>query len=296
MAKWILFFIFFQSCTVVKNNFENAPTFDRQGHRGCRGLQPENTIAAMLLALESYSVNTLELDVVITADSKVVLSHEPFMNHEIATKPDGSFISEAEERNFNLYKMTYDSVKQYDVGLRPHPRFPQQEKKAATKPLLSDVFDAVKKYCKDNNKPMPWFNIETKSMPLTDDIYHPKPNIFVDLLMEVVNNSNMTGYVNIQSFDFRTLQYAHKKYKKIPLAALVEDSDKLAIDQQIEKLGFIPQIYSPHYSIVNKALVDYCNARGIKLIPWTVNDKKKIEELKALGVNGIITDYPNLFD
>ncbi|HYO20902.1 MAG TPA: glycerophosphodiester phosphodiesterase family protein, partial [Flavisolibacter sp.] len=108
-------------------------TFDKQGHRGCRGLMPENTIAAMKKAID-LGVTTLEMDVVITADEKVVLSHEPFFNHEITTKPDGSYVKEAEEKTLNIYQMTYDRVKSFDIGLKPHPRFPQQQKLPAVKP------------------------------------------------------------------------------------------------------------------------------------------------------------------
>ena len=102
-------------------------TFDKQGHRGCRGLMPENTIPAMLHALE-LNVTTLELDVVITKDKQVVLSHEPFFNHEITTKPDGALVAEAEEKSLNIYQMTFEEVKRFDVGTRPHPRFPLQKK------------------------------------------------------------------------------------------------------------------------------------------------------------------------
>jgi glycerophosphoryl diester phosphodiesterase len=182
------------------------------------------------------------------------------------------------------------------VGLKPHPRFAQQEKRAAAKPLLSDLFVAVKKYCAENNAAIPQFNIETKCLPIGDNVYHPAPEKFVDLVMAVVKEQDMERYINLQSFDYRTLQYAKKKYAHIPLAALVEDTDKNDFFAQEKKLGFKPDIYSPHYSLVTKELVYHCNNLGVKLIPWTVNDKAKIMELKKMGVHGIITDYPNLFD
>ena len=96
--------------------------FDTQGHRGCRGLMPENTITAMITAL-GLGVTTLEMDIIITKDKKVILSHEPFFNHEISTKPDGSTVIEKEERSLNIYQMMYENVKKYDVGLKPHSRF-----------------------------------------------------------------------------------------------------------------------------------------------------------------------------
>src|SRR5580765_2886505 len=109
-----------------EGNFQK-PAFDVEGHRGCRGLMPENTIPAMLKAID-LGVTTLEMDIVITKDSQVIVSHEPFFNHEITTKPDGSFVTEGEEHSLNIYNMSYTETQQFDVGLKTHPRFPEQAK------------------------------------------------------------------------------------------------------------------------------------------------------------------------
>jgi glycerophosphoryl diester phosphodiesterase len=271
-----------------------AQEFDRQGHRGCRGLMPENTIPAMLTALD-LGVTTLEMDVVITKDKQVVLSHEPFFNHEISTKPDGSKVSEQEEKSLNIYQMTYDEVKRFDVGLKPHPRFPRQQKTAAYKPLLSDLFDSVAHHLKSGSRPQPYFNIETKSLHLSDGVYHPAPAEFVELLMAVIQKKGVADRVIIQSFDFRTLQYLHEKYPHIKTALLIEGTDRRGIEQQLQSLGFQPTIYSPHASLVNQQLLQYCHERNIRVIPWTVNTKEEIQKLREMGVDGIITDYPDLF-
>ena len=268
--------------------------FDKQGHRGCRGLMPENTFPAMKAALD-LGVTTLEMDVVITKDKKVVLSHEPFFNHEISTKPDSSFVKEAEELLLNIYKMDYDEVKKYDVGMKPHPRFPQQQKLKVYKPLLSDLLDSVDQYMKTSKRALPYFNIETKTNPSTDNIYHPEPAGFVDLLMEVIKEKGIEDRLIIQSFDFRTLQCMHKKYPAIKTAMLIEDFDERGLKDQLKALGFLPTIYSPDYKMVDEDLMKRCHEQNIKVIPWTVNDKANIERLKAMGVDGIITDYPNLF-
>jgi len=268
--------------------------FDKQGHRGCRGLMPENTIPAMLYALGT-PITTLEMDVVITKDKKVILSHEPFFNHEITTKPDGKYVTAAEEKSLNIYQMTYEAVKKYDVGLKPHPRFSKQQKLRAIKPLLADVIDSVKMDMMTRRRPFPNYNIETKCMPATDGIYHPKPEEFVELLMAVIREKQLEDFVTIQSFDFRTLQYLHQKYPQIKTAMLIEDDDKRGLDEQLKALGFTPTIYSPHFSLVNTALLQKCHDKNIKVIPWTVNEKSKIEELKSMGVDGVISDYPDLF-
>lgn len=270
-------------------------TFDKEGHRGCRGLMPENTIPAMINAL-GLGVTTLEMDISFSKDKKAFLSHEPFFNHEITTKPDGSFIEEKDERNYNMYHMNYDSIKKYDVGLKPHPRFPRQQKIKAVKPLLADMFDAVKAYMMTSKRPFPFFNIETKCLPATDNLYHPEPGEFVELLMKVIIEKQVEEYVIIQSFDPRSLQYLHAHYPQVKTALLIEADDKNSFRKQIKDLGFTPTIYSPDLALVTETLISNCHDLQIKIIPWTVNDKKKLDELKTMGVDGVISDYPDLFN
>lgn len=269
------------------------PVFDIEGHRGCRGLMPENTIPAMMKALE-LGVTTLEMDAVITKDKQVILSHEPFFNHEITTTPDGKYVTEQEERNLNIYQMTYAQTQTYDVGLKPHPRFPNQRRLKATKPLLKEVIDNVEAYHKLKGGQPVFYNIETKSNPATDNQYHPAPDEYVNTLMKVVHSARITDRVIIQSFDFRTLQVLHKKYPTVKTAALIEEDDKQSLEDHLKTLGFFPTIYSPACSLVTKELVDKCHERKIRVIPWTVNDNAAIEQMKAAGVDGIITDYPDL--
>ena len=267
-------------------------TFDLEGHRGCRGLMPENTIPAYLKAID-LGVTTLEMDAVITKDSQVVMSHEPFFNHEITTKPDGSFVTEAEEKSLNIYQMTYDEIKVYDVGMKLYPGFTQQQKIHAVKPLLKDVIDSAEAYTLQNRKQPVQYNIETKCTPTTDNIYHPAPDKYVELIMAVVKEKKIEERTIIQSFDIRSLQYLHQHYPSVKTSLLIDDDDKKSFALQLKDLGFIPTIYSPAYKLVTLLLVKQCHDTGIKLIPWTVNDKTEMERLKKLGVDGIITDYPD---
>jgi len=303
---WLPFLLVTMSCSNPKKISKEvlpsevvAPVsqteFDKQGHRGCRGLMPENTVPAMLEAI-GLSVTTLEMDVVISKDKKVVVSHDTWMSAEITTKPNGEYVTEAEEKSLNIYQMNYEEVKKYDVGMKPHPRFKQQKKVKAYKPLLADILDSVAKDMMTRRRPFPYFNIETKCLLAGDNIYHPKPEEFVELLMAIIKEKGIEDRVIIQSFDFRTLQYLHIKYPLIKTATLVEATDKRNIETLIKDLGFAPTIYSPAYQLVNSDVISNCHAKGIKIIPWTVNDKAKIEELKKMGVDGIITDYPNLFN
>jgi len=286
-----LIILFFFMSFMNEGNLQK-PSFDVQGHRGCRGLMPENTIPAMILALD-LGVTTLEIDVVITKDNKVLVSHEPWFEAEITTKPDGSFIKPGEAMQYNIFQMNYEEIAKYDVGMKPHPRFPQQQKIKAIKPLLADLFDSVAENMKLRRRPFPNFNIETKCLPAGDGRFHPKPEEFIELLMAVIKEKQLEERVIIQSFDFRTLKYLHEKYPAIKSAMLIEDSDEEDFDGQLNKLGYTPEYYSPNHTLVDDKLVKQCHDKGMKIVPWTVNDPKRFKKLKKWGIDGVITDYPD---
>jgi len=268
--------------------------FDFEGHRGCRGLMPENTIPAYKHAID-LGVTTLEMDAVITKDKQVIMSHEPFFNHEITTKNDGSFVDEKEERSLNIYEMNYSETLQFDVGMKPHPRFPLQQKLTVHKPRLKDVIDSADAYAALKNKTLPFYNIETKSTASTDNIYHPAPAEFVELIMQVVKEKKVEDRVFIQSFDIRTLQYLHEHYPSIKTSYLFEPPSDQSFAERLKLLGFIPTIYSPDETTVTPLLVKQCKNLGIKLVPWTINEINRMKELKQMGVDGLISDFPNLY-
>jgi glycerophosphoryl diester phosphodiesterase len=279
--------------TVNQHQSATGQKFDRQGHRGARGLMPENTIPAMFKAID-LGVTTLEMDLGISKDRKVVVSHDPYFSENITTTPEGKTITKAEAAKLLLYNMNYDSIRKYDVGLKPHPLFPKQEKIAVNKPLLSDLVDASEAYAIQKGKII-YYNIEIKSQPLNDGIKHPPVEEFVDLAMQVIQSANISGKTTIQSFDPRALQVMHKKYPFVKTSLLIEDDDKRSLKEQLDQLGFIPSIYSPHYSLVNEALLKQCHDKNIRVIPWTVNNLEEMKRLLKSGVDGIITDYPDLF-
>jgi len=281
------FMIFIQNLTA------QSGTIDLQGHRGSRGLMPENTIEAMLEAIK-WGVTTLEMDVVITKDKQVVLSHEPFMNLEIATPPNGINRSSS-SKAFNIYQMSYEEVKNWDVGSKFNPKFPEQRKMKVHKPLLKDLIDAVESYIKDNNLPQVAYNIETKISPDTDDLFHPNPIVFVDLLSKVIIDAGIEKRTTIQSFDPRSLVELHKRNAPFTLSYLIEASQKTNASEVIALLGFKPDIISPAYSMVDTLFVQDFHQQQIKVIVWTVNQEADIKNMAALGVDGIISDYPNRF-
>lgn len=269
-----------------------AQKFDLQGNRGARGIMPENTVRGMLSALD-LGVNTLNMNVVISKDKKVVLSQEPYFNFEISTRPDGKPITLKDQKSYNMYKMEYADIKKFDVGSKVHSRFPYQAKISAYKPLLEETIDSVESYVKKNKLAKPNFSIETKTIPKGDNEFHPEPAEFVDLIMEVVIRKKITKRVTIQSFDIRTLQYLHENYPKVKTALLIDE--KIDFETNVADLGFMPTVYSPYSVLVGKGLVERCHKAGVKIIPWTVNSVKDMKYLIGLGVDGIVTDYPNIY-
>jgi glycerophosphoryl diester phosphodiesterase len=267
------------------------PEFDLQGHRGARGLLPENAVEGFLHALE-LGVTTLEMDVVISADSQIVVSHEPWFSHEICSRPDGSEIGP--EDTVSLFSLPYDSIRLFDCGKKGHPRFPGQRPQPAHKPLLRDVVKAVRAFCRKNHRPMPWFNIETKCSPEWEQKgLVPAPEVFVQLLHEEVVALGIRGFACIQSFDVRTLQVLNEIDHGMTCALLVENDKPMEF--QLSQLGFVPPIYSPLYTLVDEHSVQKAHDLNMRIIPWTVNEIADMQRLKNWGVDGLISDYPDRF-
>src|SRR4051812_27929058 len=266
------------------------PRFDIQGHRGCRGLRPENSIPAFITALDS-GVTTIEMDLAITKDKQVIVSHEPWMAAAFCRTPDGKDIIQKDEMKYNIYQMNYDQVKQWDCGSKVNDKFPEQEKMHTIKPLLTDVIIAVETHIKSFSKYEVDYSIEIKSTQEGDGKFHPNPAEFSDMVYNLIDQYLPWDRVVIQSFDFRVLKYWHEKYPTVRLAALVDNLH--TIDENIRSLGFTPSIYSPDYTLLDKDEVKYCHKLKMRVIPWTVNDPAEMVALKGMNVDGFITDYPN---
>lgn len=268
-----------------------AQSIDIQAHRGGMALYPENTTLAMLNALD-WGVNTLELDLSISKDKKVVVSHEQVMDHRYVTTPDNKPFTKAEEKNYKLYDMPYDSIVMYDTGLKGDPRFTQRKKLPAHKPLASTLIDEVEAYVAANNMPLPYYNIEIKSSVKNDNVLTPEYKEFTDLVMEVLLNKQITNRLIIQCFDVRVLNYMHLHYPQVKLAYLV---NKTATDFEaaMSKLDFTPDIYSPDRSLISKELVEAVHKKGMTILPWTVDEYEDIQKMISLKVDGLITNYPN---
>ncbi|ASK29151.1 glycerophosphodiester phosphodiesterase [Chryseobacterium sp. T16E-39] len=312
--------VFFTGIFFVVTQLYFAQSFDKQAHRGGKSLYPENTIPAMKNALK-MNITTLEMDLAITKDKKVILSHDSFLSPELVTKPDGTYIPKDSGFYYKIYEMPYSKIQKFDVGLKELSHYPDQKKMKVQKPLFSEVIDACESYSRELKRPLPFYNIETKTRPFSDHIFHPEPKEFVDLMMKIILDKKIQDRVIIQSFDPRTLEIIHKEYPKIMTALLVEKVDDKKLAQQqtyfknipVEKfrlypnhlngvagdmkfLSFTPTIYSPEHTLVTPDLVKECHRLGMKVIPWTVNSKERLQELKEIGIDGVISDDPRIFE
>jgi glycerophosphoryl diester phosphodiesterase len=266
------------------------PKFDIQGHRGARGLLPENTIPGFLMALDS-GVTTIELDVVITSDKQVVVSHEPWISGSICLDSAGSIIASKDEKKYNIFRMSYKDVAKFDCGSKGNDKFPQQRQVYAVKPLLSDVIIAVENRIKSYGSYEVDYNVEIKSSPETDRKFHPSIEEYSDLVYGVIDEYIPLERLVIQSFDFRVLKYWHTKYPGIRLAALVDNAK--SIDANLDALGFNPAVYSPDFKLLTREKVQQLHQLKLRVVPWTVNEIADMLSLKGMGVDGLITDYPN---
>lgn len=261
-------------------------------HRGCRGLMPENTIPAFLKAIE-LNVLHLELDVVVTADSQVVVSHEPWINNKTCLMPDSTPLPNFKRAAYSIYKMPYEQVKSYDCGSKFYAKFPGQHKLVVGKPLLSEVISTVDTFCCNTKGVLPYYSIELKSKKNWIGTFQPETKQFVDLVMKIVQQYSEKERYVLQSFDPEVLRILHQDYPEYTLAALNETNRD--VDAFFNELGFVTTIYSPWYVLATAKTLEYCKQHNIKIIPWTVNNDKVFLKLKYSGVNGIITDYPDRY-
>ncbi len=263
---------------------------DIHGHRGSRGLMPENTIPAFLKAIDLGS-DFLELDVVLSGDDEVIVSHEPWMSGSICLTPDEGRIAPDRERSINLHRMTVAEIQEYDCGSLEHSGFPDQKRMFAYKPTLRQVVEVCDEHALMSGMVSPSYNIEIKSDPHWYGTFQPEPAAYAARVIREIDDLGITNRTIIQSFDPAILETVHAERPDIVLAFLVENNDGLK--KNLARLTFKPDIYSPHFSQVDKKLLEALREADIELVVWTVNEKKDIRRMLDLGVDGVISDYPD---
>lgn len=279
--------------------------FDLQGHRGARGLAPENTLAAFERALE-IGVTTLELDIAITADGIPVISHEPALFEAITRDAQGQWLK---ERGPLIRSLTLAQVQAFDVG-RSNPesaygrQFPAQAPRDGQRiPTLASLFKLVKEYGATGVQ----FNIETKIFPgKPDDTVSPE--VFVNTLLATIREAGMTRRVTLQSFDWRTLQIVQKLEPGLRTVYLSTQGRNNTLADGSWTAGMLLSqypsvahmvkasggaVWSPNFNDITADAVKAAQALGLEVVPWTVNHPPDMERLIDWGVDGIISDYPD---
>jgi glycerophosphoryl diester phosphodiesterase len=285
-----------------------AHALDTQGHRGARGLLPENTLPAFERALD-LGVTTLELDCGITRDGVVVIAHDRALNPDFARDSTGHWIDAAR----TIRSLTFDELQRYDVGrLKPGTayarRFATQQAIDGTRiPKLAALFALVSARGNATVR----FNIETKLSPLAPEDT-VAPDAFVAALLGVIRRAGMASRVTIQSFDWRTLAVVQKAAPQIPTVYLsatgtaphnvAPGSAWTAGHDVAAHAGSVPRmvkaaggaVWSPYYRELTQGAVREAQALGLKVVVWTVNAEADMRRLIAWGVDGIISDFPDV--
>ena len=282
------------SCSPPTERHSQLDDFDFQGHRGAMGMFAENTIPSFLLAIDE-GVTTIEFDIVVTADDELVVSHEPWFRHTICLQPDGSEIAEEDELDHQIYEMTYEEVSSYDCGSLQNPDFPEQQNRSQPKPTMRQAIEAMEGYVAEYGLEPVHYSIETKARPEWDDHKTPAPETFTRLMYEELVDLDVLDRVIMQSFDPRTLRVMRELDEEVRQALLISGNGG-DVQAEVEDLGYTPEIYSPHYLLVSHDMVQEAHEMGMQIIPWTINDVEDMKNMVEMGVDGLITDYPNRFN
>lgn len=289
-----------------------AQALDLQGHRGARGLSPENTLASFQRALD-LGVTTLELDIAITSDGVLVISHDPTLNPAITRDAAGRFL---EQRGPAINTLSWAQLQSYDVGrIKPGTdyarQFPdQQAVDGARIPRLSDLFELVKRAGDSKVR----FDIETKVHP-DKPAETLAPEAFARAVVDEIRKAGMAARTQIQSFDWRTLQVVQRIAPEIATVYLTAqqswldnvgagspEGSRWTAGFQFRDHGSIPKMikaaggshWSAHFRDLDAPKVTEAQALGLKVLAWTVNDPAIMARMLDYGVDGLITDRPDL--
>lgn len=249
-----------------------APRILVHGHRGARAMRPENTIPAFTYAIE-IGADVLEMDVAVTKDNVLVISHDPHINPEICTGPHPGVA---------IHELTLSQLREYDCGALRNPRFPKQQPVPGTRiPTLDEVLSL-------SDRGGIQFNIETKSFPDHPELT-PPPDVFARMMLDQIRKHKLESRVIVQSFDFRTLRAMKRIAPGIRLAALWEGAARPFVDIAREgEAGII----SPDFKLVAPAQVKASHAAKLEVVPWTANSPEDWQRLIDAGVDAIISDDP----
>ena len=264
--------------------------FEIHGHRGARGLVPENSMPGFVLGLRE-GADVLEMDMCISADGEIIISHEPWMSPTICMDPEKNALASDQPRKHNLYKMTAEEIASFDCGSVPHPDFPSQRNLPAYKPTLDQVIKLTETVPLLDGT-LARYNLEIKHSAELENEFCPDAASFARIVLEKVNALGIADRTCIQSFSAPALEAVHRLDPNMKTSWLVGTEG--SVDSQLQKLTFKPDIYSPNWKLIDAEDVRLLQDQNIRVIPWTVNEQDDLFAMMEMGVNGIITDRPDV--
>lgn len=274
-------------CLLLCGKFAEAQV-EVHGHRGARGHMPENSIPGFFRALE-LGAEFLEMDLVVSGDGQLVVSHEPWFAPDMCRDAAGQAPA---RRKSIIYKMTASQIADYDCGCVGDANFPKAKVMAVRKPTLQRVVAACDSFARVHALPPPHYNLEIKSRKPKYGKWQPQPGEFADLVTQEILQYQVAERILVQSFDRRILQEMRKRLPEVPLGLLVYDPRSL--ERHLKLLGFDPDYFNPYYKVLSKKMVEKAHEKGIRVVPWTVNAPEEMEKVIEMGVDGLITDFPDI--
>jgi glycerophosphoryl diester phosphodiesterase len=256
------------------------------GHRGCRGILPENTLIAFQKAIE-LGADGIEWDVVVSKDGKLVISHEPYMHHAFCLDTAGKEIAEKDQKKYNTYLMTAEEIARFDCGSKRNNRFPEQQSIKSHKPTVQEAFKKL-----DLSKTTILF--EVKSEEKEYDLSQPQPAVFARIIKEEISAFAHKENVIFMCFDANLLEALHKELPDFRYVYLTY-KPFISITSFLKDLSFTPYALGMYYRTIRKRDVKLAHEREISVFAWTVNEAKSVDKMTRFGVDGIITDFPDRY-
>lgn len=254
------------------------------GHRGCRGIMPENTIPAFQKAIE-LGADGIEWDVVVNKDKQLVISHEPFFQSSYCLDSNGNEIKN--ESDFNIYNLTQEQIEKFDCGSKGNSKYPDQEKFKVSKPTVQEAF----KILNLENKTLLF---EVKSEEKEYGKTQPYPEDFVQIILKEVENYKWKDNIVFMSFDSNIINEINKQNSSLKCVYLTY-SPFVSLKKSLKDLDFKPYAVGMFHPTISKKEIKYAHENNIKVFAWTVNKEKDASHLKNLGIDALITDFPNIF-
>jgi glycerophosphoryl diester phosphodiesterase len=269
-------------------------------HRGARGLLPENSVLGFTKSAE-LGMKTLHMDVVISGDGLVVVSADPYLDHEICTGPNGETIPSHEiaKLRYNLYNMTYETqIRPCDCGSLGNPLFPSQEKVKTSKPLLSEAIDTVERHVQTKSLSSVYYNVEIRSTPQTDNVFHPTPDKYARAVYNVLRGKKVLQKTVIQSEDPRALKEMRVIDSSLTFSLVVRTptaNETRLIQDKLNEVGFTPKYIVLDIIDLNDEVLQFATGNKLQVFAIPVNSEKDVLHLRDNKlVTGIFTDFPDV--